>query len=151
MNTIFQQVCDWVRGTLGEVEITAEPPQNASDTVTVSIYFKNMDISPAVGVSSVGKRLQLLAAYLITIASPNRDDANNAIVKLAFSAMLTGNFTPVFNPLSAEEWLAFGVAPKPALMIHMPITYEIEGAVAKRVEYPLEINMVTLGDQEAVT
>lgn len=70
MNMIFQQVRDWVRGTLGEVEITAEPPQNASDTVTVSIYFKNMDISPAVGVSSVGKRLQLLAAYLITIASP---------------------------------------------------------------------------------
>ena len=51
MNAIFQQVRDWVRGTLGEVEITAEPPQNASDTVTVSIYFKNMDISPAVGVS----------------------------------------------------------------------------------------------------
>ena len=148
-DAVFQQLCEWVRGVLGdEIAISADPPQDAPEASFISIYLKDIEPSPSTGVRPVGNRLQLILSYLITANAQNVHDINRHIVTLAFSAMPTANLAPVFASLSAEEWRAFGVTPRPALLFKIPVNYEFDVAAVKRVEYPMVIKMVSSVQQD---
>ena len=145
----FGQVLNWVCEVLGEVKVSAEPPQNSPETKFVSLYLKDIETSPSTGVKPVGDRLQLILSYLVTVNSKDLDSINSDIVKLAFSAMTSENIEPVFTPLSASEWNSFGVTPRPSFIIKIPLNYDIKDIpIAKLVEKPLVIKEGFLLDNE---
>jgi hypothetical protein len=148
-NSVFQLLRNWVCEILGEVKVSAEPPQDSPETKFVSLYLKDIETSPSTGVKPVGGRLQIILSYLVTVNSKDFDSVNNDIVKLAFSAMTAENIEPVFTPLSAGEWNSLGVTPRPSFIIKIPLNYDIKDIpIAKLVEKPLVIKEGFLPDNE---
>ena len=142
--TIFQSLTKWVCEVLGDVEVTPLPPvSEVSGKTRVTLYFLSIEESSSTGVRPVKNKLQLFISYLVKV-SGDIHNANTDILKLAFSAMASGDMEPVFNSLSLGDWRSFGVIPGPAFVIKVPVNHKISEKEIKIVEKPMILKSTLL-------
>ncbi len=137
--TVFDHLKDWVRETLGEVEVSSLPPSPACGERSVSLYLKDVTASPTTGTVVKMDRLQIQLTYLVTTNGKTLPEADDDLAKLVFSAMLARDMTVDLSPLSSSEWRAFGLVPRPSFLVKTPLTFTVEKQEVKRVEKPLVI------------
>jgi hypothetical protein len=149
ISSVFEHMKIWVCETLGEVDVIPEPPQllgNPDNKRSVSVYLKDVGESPSSGTLLKMDRLQVQLTFLVTANGKTLLEACDDLVKLAFAAMLEKNMEIVLTPMTAEEWSAFGVVPRPSFFLRLPLNFEVEKPEVKRVEKPLILRSSSLSN-----
>jgi hypothetical protein len=124
------QLTDWVKETLGQVEVSLDCPANAPAGKGVSLYLIELaNAFPSEGPYSIPLKLEL--RYLVTAWAPEPEEAHRMLGALAFAAMGNSSFEVDLHPLPAEVWLAFPARPRPAFILRVPVT--IERAEAEKI------------------
>jgi hypothetical protein len=149
ISSVFEHMKSWVCETLGDVDVTPEPPpvMGNPDKRSVNVYLKDVVESPSSGTLLKMDRLQVQLTFLVTTNGKTLLEACNDLVKLAFAAMLTKDMEIVLTPMTAEEWHAFGVIPRPSFFLKLPLNFDVEKPDVKRVQKPLVLKSSSLSHE----
>lgn len=142
---VDQRLVEWVTAHLGDVIVDLEPP-NAVDVSEAKVHLYLMDLYPAPpppGGSRPPKRWIL--RYLVTAAAPAASQSHRLLGQLAIAAMESNDFEVESEPLPSELWRAFGIPPRPALMLQAPMIHEVPRPRAPSVRQPLVLTTETMG------
>ena len=137
----FVQLREWIIETIGTIEIIPElPEKNVANSRFVSLYLKSIRQSDSTAQRPVKNYMKLILSYLITIYSDKQHESDNFISELLVSAMTNKGLEVDPDNLSTEEWISFGIIPRPSLLIHVPLGCIVDAGTTKLVERPLVIN-----------
>jgi len=149
ISSVFEHMKSWVCETLGDVDVTSDPPPVKGDTDkrSVNVYLKDVVESPSSGTLLKLDRLQVQLTFLVTASGKTLLEACDDLVKLAFAAMLEKDMEIVLTPMTAEEWSAFGVVPRPSFFLKLPLNFDVEKPEVKRVQKPLVLKSSSLSNK----
>jgi hypothetical protein len=117
-----RQLVDWAQRVLETSQITLTPPNNSQSGQGVSLYLLSM--ASAFPAHASGRPpLQIALRYLVTTWADQPEEAHRLLGRLAFAAMETSEFEIEFEPLSVQDWLAFGITPRPAFVLRVPARF----------------------------
>lgn len=132
-----QRLKAWVESVLGSVPLSFDPPTTTFQS-GVALYLLELVGSPPPRTSQ-RPPLQLLLRYLVTTWAEEPEAAHHLLGTLVFAAMESESFTVDLSPLPAATWAAFGLAPRPAFILSIPLRKERPEPVTKPVREPLVI------------
>jgi hypothetical protein len=141
IDRIDQKLTSWIQEALGAVNVSLEPPSTGADARGVSLYLLDLVCSPP----PRGARrppLQFALRYLVTTWADQAEEAHRLLGEIVFAALAEPDFDVLFEPLPPESWLAFGVAPRPAFLLQVPVRQEQPQPRAGIVRHPLVVNTV---------
>lgn len=135
---IDQRLKDWATHVSGATTITLTPPTNSQTGQGVGLYL--LGIAPAYPAHTMGRPpLQITLRYLITVWADKPEEAHRLLDQLAFAAMENSEFEIEFEPLSTQDWLAFGATPRPAFVLRVPARFVRPEPETPLVKAPLVI------------
>jgi hypothetical protein len=140
-----ERMLEWARKIVPDVPVAiAAPPASDSDA---GVGINLLSIAP-VPAARGAKRppLELALYYLVTTIAADEAEAHRWLGALAFDAMEVREWTISSEPLDAEVFRAFGVAPRPALVVRVPLRLERNDAEAPLVRRPLVLRTASTTD-----
>ncbi len=147
---VDQRMADWVVSQLGDIVVDHGPPA-ASEVSEATIQLYLMDLFPAPAPPGGARPPQRWTLrYLVTSTASSISLSHGLLGKLATAALEVADFEVQGEPISPHLWLAFGVAPRPALILRVPMTHETPRPRAPSVRQPLELTSRTMGRLEGV-
>jgi hypothetical protein len=149
ISPVFDHLKSWIRETLGDVEVTPDPPAAMGGGRSVSLYLKTLSESPSSGTTLKMDRLQVQLTFLVTTNGKTILEADDDLATLVFSAMLLEGVTVSIDPLPAGEWRAFGIVPRPSFLLKTPLNFKVERPEVRRVEKPLVIKSSALSGKNS--
>lgn len=139
IDTIDQQLRDWVNSTVAGLDILMSMPPATVDRCTVSLSLYELD--NAVPARREGPRpIELTLRYLVTTYAESPIDAHRAFGQLLFAAIENPAFCVDTRPLPIEVWQAFDAAPRPAFRLEMPLVRERQTSTAL-ITKPVEVRV----------
>jgi hypothetical protein len=131
----------WVSSVLDAATVSFAPPDDGQPGAGVSLYL--FELAPSTHVDDARRRpVQLVLRYLVTTWAAKPEEAERLLLDLAFGAIDHSDFEVEFTPLSPATWLAFGVKPRPAFVLRVPVRRERRTPPVPRVRQPLVIQSV---------
>ena len=118
-----ERLLDWARAIVPDVPVAIAPPPAPDSGAGVRIHLLSIQPVPAVR----GARrppLELALRYLVTTAAADEAEAHRWLGALAFRAMDVAEWQVEREPLPADLWRAFGIAPRPAFVVSVPVRLE---------------------------
>lgn len=118
-----EEVLDWVRAAIPDVavRIAAPPPADAESGVWIHL----LSVQPVATARGVKRPpLELALRYLVTTLSDDEGDAHRWLGILAFGALEVTEWQVERTPPPLELWRAFGVPPRPAFIVAVPVRLE---------------------------
>lgn len=113
----------WAREAVEGVDVDFGPPTPAVDEEGVSLYLLDlMNVPPA----RTGRRppRQVVLRYLVTARAGAPETAHRILEDLFFAALETPDLEIESQPVDPRLWLAFGVAPRPGLVVKIVVRRE---------------------------
>jgi Pvc16 N-terminal domain len=141
VDEVDQRLKDWAIKLLPGVEVSFAPPSDAkADFRGVGVYLLDVLQSPP---PSTLKRppLQVMLRYLITTWSEKPEDAHKMMGQLAMGALDEAGFLVETEAVPSELWRAFGIVPRPCIIVRMPLRQERKDPRAKAVLSPLQVTV----------
>jgi hypothetical protein len=138
---VIEQVDRDVAGWVGEVAgapVWLERPREHKDERGVGVYLLELDAQPA-GREPGRAPLQIQLRYLVTTWAPALEEEHRLLSELVFAALGRPDWEVALRPLDAPGWAAFGLAPRPAVLLRVPLRLERPARVAPRVRTALRI------------
>jgi hypothetical protein len=120
---VQEQLKRWIRSVLGQVNISLEAPGGTSSEQDINLYLMALEHAPPAR-GSYRPPLQIALHYLVTAWANEPESAQKLLLQLAFSGMEHAAYNVLFKPLGANEWLAFGIAPRPSFILQTPLYLE---------------------------
>ena len=133
-----QQLKAWVQGIVGELDVHLLPPASSHTGTGVNLYLMELADSPPARTGGAPP-LQFALRYLVTTWADDPEEEHRLLGELTFAAMEDGDLDVDLTPLSAETWAAFGMAPRPAFILRVPIRKPRPEQPTKRVTAPLVV------------
>ena len=136
---IDQRLMAWVGTVLTDTVVSLSPPVDEGGKPLVSLYLLDLYQSPPAQ-GSRRRPLQILLRYLVTTSAVHPEEAHSMLWTLVFSAMEEPEFGVDLESLSPSLWRAFGVMPRPAFMLRVPLRLQRPDEDVRLVRSPLEIH-----------
>jgi len=138
IDTVDQEVIDWLVTVSGDTQVLLQSPESVNVKPAVSVYL--MDINQNTG-NNNSRRLpiQFSLSYLILTWSDNEKKAHELLGKIIVAAMDNEKFEVQLGPISENVWSAFGVSPRPGLIIRVPLTIERPQSQVPPIRSPIEL------------
>jgi hypothetical protein len=134
------QLKEWIGGVAAGVAIWLEPPTAGKDRTGIGLYLLELvEAPPARGSKPVP--LQLKLQYLLTTWGASAEEEHRLLGQLVFSALERDGWEVDLTPIPASLWQAFGVAPRPAFRVLVPLRVERPAHSAPRVRTPMVIQI----------
>jgi hypothetical protein len=115
-----QRLVSLVRGGLGEIAISHEPPrERVAAERCVGLYC--FELAPATTPARQPLSLQFNARFLITSVGADAATAADDLAALAFAALEEPGLEVDLEPLPMQAWTAFGLPPRPSFTITAPV------------------------------
>ncbi len=133
-----QHLKDWALTVLESTEVSLASPGVIEAGPVVSIYLT--DILPAPR-TSTSRRLPLQTSlrYLVTAWADSPEAEHRLLGQLVFAAMEHPEFEVELAAQPAEFWLAFGIPPRPAFMLRLPVQVERPEPQTGRIRHPVDV------------
>lgn len=141
---LYRQLKDWVNEVAGEVEVSLMPPTSEASGRFVGLYLTDFMQSPPPEPGSRLPPLQLSLRFLVTAFSEQPEEAHRILCALAFSALGHAGFELELEPIPAELWMGFGLRPRPAFRLTIPLRLHREEKRSPRVRSAVEIQGTTV-------
>jgi len=136
----------WVAGVVGDdVKVSFGAPAERVEHRSIGLYLLELAELPAPS-GSAPSPLGIELRYLVTVHAPDPKIEHGLLESLVFAAMERPDTRVDLRPLSAAEWSALHVPPRPSFSIRLPLRRERKQAqnVAKRVLHPLTLKASAL-------
>lgn len=134
----------WARDVARGVDISLRRPTDEATGTVVSLYLLDlMNVPPA----RTGPRppTQIVLRYLVTAWAEEPESAHQILEELLFSAMETSDIEIESQAVDPQLWVAFGVAPRPAFVLRVPVR-----RVRAREEAPIVREFITVDVQPII-
>jgi hypothetical protein len=122
IESVQEQLKQWVCSVLGQVTISLEAPGSSSEQ-DINLYLIALDHAPPAR-GSYRPPLQIVLHYLVTTWFEEPELAQKLLLQLAFAGMEHAEYDVLFEPMRAEGWLAFGIVPRPSFILQVPLHLE---------------------------
>jgi len=135
IDEVDAQLLDWIGSATGS-PVWLEPPRQHGQEKGVGLYLLDLAEAPP----PRGERrapLQVQLRYLVTAWGPTPKDEHRLLGDLVFAALQRPDWEVAFAPLPTAAWAAFGLAPRPTLVLQVPLRVERPVKLAPRVRMPL--------------
>ena len=127
---------EWVQGIVPGVEIIFGPPRQLDDKQGISLYLLALsDPPPAWMNRQPATRVAL--RYLVTTWAADDVEAHRLLGQLVLAAMEKREYELDLAILPATLWTAFGIAPRPAFTLCVPLPIERPEPPTRLVKGPL--------------
>ena len=129
---------EWVGSVAGTVAVRLEAPGPGAEQAGagVGLYLLELgDAPPAPGGQRAAQQIHL--RYLVTAWGAAPEEGHRLLGELLFSALDREDMEVDLSPLPAGLWHAFGLAPRPAFALKVPLCRERQQAAVPRVRAPL--------------
>lgn len=142
LQPIQQRLSDWITGELGACGVRATPPgPELAGEHCVSLYLMSLAASTAARGPSVP--LEFALRWLVTVWG-DEPAAQEQLCRLAFAALEMPEAEVDFEPLPWSAWASFGVAPRPAFVLQLPLRKTRPVRAAPRVRQALRLTPVPM-------
>ncbi len=150
ISAVNQNLASWVDSTIPNLELTFQAPGDRDGNDGVSLYL--MEFLPAVVTTAAAKKRahQFQLRYLVSSWGDDAGQAQQNLSTLIFSAMENPDFQIDLEPISSQLWLAFGITPRPAFLLQLPLTLKRKEYLAPIIRYPLEIQQSSIVSLQGV-
>ena len=133
-----QRVVAWVYSVLDDSVAVVFAPPGPAPLAERSVCLFLMALAPSESTRGANApALQFSVRYLVTTSGPVLSRCHDDLFELAFSAIERPEFEAELEPLRADGWQAFGVAPQPAFAIRLPLRRARVRPAAPPVRVPL--------------
>jgi len=135
-----ERLAGWIENVVGPVEVSLAPPADGQSGRGISLYlFELADKPPPRGIRRTP--LQLILRYLITTWAESPQEAHRLLGELVFAALDDPDMDVDLSPLGAAMWRALGIAPRPALVLNVPVRQERPEPPTKLVRAPMVLHV----------
>jgi len=123
IDTIDQLLRKWVGYVAGDVAISLSFEEKLETDLSISLCLMDILSMPMYG---QGRRLplQVRLRYLVSTEANDIEKAHQILGKLLFSAMEKPEFEVDLESVNMAVWQAFGIAPRPAFYLSLPMRVE---------------------------
>lgn len=120
MDEIDQLLKDWILSVCGEVQVAFTSPRREEEGEGVGLYLMELVNAPP-GMGAGRPPLRITLRYLVTTWAGQPVKAHRRLGQLMFAAMENKECEVELEPPSAAVWQAFGVPPRPAFVMRVPL------------------------------
>jgi hypothetical protein len=143
--SLIDQVDDhlvrWVETTLGPLTISLQSPEKMPEGQGVSLYLLSLAEKPPLqGAHRVP--LQFWLRYLVTAWSEEPSEAHALLGDLLLAAMDTPEYEIELDTIPPTLWTAFGIPPRPAFILRVPVRKERPQRPVQLVRQPLNVKWI---------
>lgn len=126
------QVRAWLAGIAEGVEIWLDPPRANEQRKGIGLYLVGLgELPPPRGPTPAPLQVQL--RYLVTAWAPSIEAEHKLLGDVVFAALARSDWQVAFGPLDREMWHGFGVPPRAAFVLLVPLRIERTIERARRV------------------
>ena len=129
----------WAEATLEGTSVSLEPPSDEAGGPAVHLCLMAFGAEPPARSTRTRVPLQLALRYLVTARAEKPEKAHRLLVELAFAAMENDEIELDLDPIPAALWSAFGIQPRPALTLVVPLRRERAQPEVQYVRRPLVV------------
>jgi hypothetical protein len=149
IDDVDQRLQDWVGSVLAGASVTLSAPVDEATGPLVGLYL--LDLHPS-RLAEGPRRLplQILLRYLVTTCAERLEEAHAMLGSLVFAAMEQPEFEVDLEPVPAELWTAFGVLPRPAFRLRIPLRLVRPQEDVRLVKTPLEVRGAPIVSMDGV-
>ena len=123
IDKIDDKLSDWVEKILNGIKPDLSAPKDAAGTLAVNLYLLEL-VDDALLHSTHQPRLQPALRYLVTSYADEPRDAHRMLGTLVFHGLEHNEFEVELDPIASHIWSAFGIAPRPAFILRVPLPRE---------------------------
>lgn len=142
IDEVDRSLREWIGTVLGETPVSLAPPAS-EEKAGVKLYLLDLLEGPAAR-ERRSQPLQLKLRYLVTVAAEEPEEAHRRLGELAFAALESADFEVELGALPDSLWRAFGVMPRPAFLLRVPLRRERPARPVRRVLEPLVVHTAPL-------
>jgi hypothetical protein len=140
IHDVDRDLASWVSSVAGDVDVIHDRPRDdVLDRPTVFVYLLALDHALPTQ-RSERRPLEISLRYMLTTGGADVEQAHRLLATLVFAALERADVHVDLTPLAPELWAAFGVAPRPTLILRRALIVERPARVG-RVRSPAEINL----------
>lgn len=140
---VDQRLKDWIADVSGIQDVHLCSPSDIGNTDSVGLYLLNIRCVPmARGIERTPHQLYL--NYLITVWGSSTEFVHRTLGLLVFSAMSHEEFDVDTENVTPDLWRAFGISPRPAFILTVPLRKERPVSIAPFVREPIVIKQTPL-------
>jgi hypothetical protein len=145
IDEVDRSLREWIGTVLGDSPVSLTPPA-AEEKDGVTLYLLDLLEGPAPR-ERRSQPLQLKVRYLITVAADPPEEAHRRLGELAFAALESPDFEVELGALPVSLWQAFGVPPRPAFLLRVPVRRERPARKVPLVLEPIVIQAAPMTTQ----
>ncbi len=137
IDTIDQLLRKWVDSVAGDVAVSLSLEEKREADISINLCLMDILSMPMYG---QGRRLplQVRLRYLVSTAANDVEESHQLLGKLLFSALEKPEFEVDLESVHMTVWQAFGIAPRPAFYLSLPMRVERKDT-AKLIRTPPEL------------
>jgi hypothetical protein len=144
-----EQVVAWARATVPDAAVKIAPPP--ADGAEAGVRIHLLSVQPVAAMRGMKRApLELALRYLVTTSSAHETDAHRWLGALMFGALDVAEWQVERNPTPIELWRAFGVAPRPAFIVSVPVRLERPEKEVPLVRRPPVVRTTPVGELAGV-
>jgi hypothetical protein len=134
------RIQEWIGQVTPEAGVWLGPPAPRQDRTGVGLYLLELTEAPPPRGGGPAP-LQIKLRYLLTTWAASPADEHRLLGQLVFAALQRDGWEVDLGLIPASLWQAFGVAPRPAFRLLVPLRLERPVRRAPRVRSPAVIQM----------
>ncbi|MCU1329295.1 MAG: hypothetical protein JWN34_4665 [Bryobacterales bacterium] len=144
---IDRRLQEWARRTLPGISISLKEPEGQCQEPGIALYLLDLASNPPLR----GARrppLQMTLRYLITAWADEITEAHDWLFSLFSSASDLSEFEIEAGPVPLTLWRCFGISPRPAFILKVPLRQPRVEPVARMVTQPMVVSPKAMTSME---
>jgi hypothetical protein len=129
---------DWVQSVISDVDVLLGPPHQLNGKQGVSLYLFAL-VPPSTAWMNRASATHVALRYLVTTWADEEEEAHRLLSQLIMALLGKREYELELIDLPASLWTAFGLVPRPAFMLRVPLYVERPVPTPPLVQGPLVI------------
>lgn len=133
IDRVDAELKDWIQSVARGAEVWTSPPSDEREAAHIGLYLFALAEAPTRRGREVNA-LEIRLRYLITSSAPTPEEAHRLLGEVVFASLEREDFEVELGQVSPELWSGFGIHPRPAFILQVPLRRERHVPAPPRVK-----------------
>lgn len=138
IDQVDQELQEWVKSVVADVDVVLGPPHQFEGKRGVSLYLLALAPPPAAWMNRQSA-IRVALRYLVTTWAEDEQRAHAMLGQLVQAAIEKREYELDLTEVPVAMWMAFGIVPRPAFMLSLPLPVERAESAVKLVQGPIVV------------
>lgn len=135
-----RDLCAWVQSVIPDIDVLLGSPHQVNGKQGISLYlFALVPPSTAWMNRASATQTRVALRYLVTTWAEEEEEAHRLLGRLIMALMEKREYELELTDLPPSLWTAFGLVPRPAFMLRVPLYVEHPAPTPPLVQGPLVV------------